>query len=119
MQWNVEDQPPELWDQFKTDFPPGSHIRVHPLLHWTELDVWQYIEREDIPVSPLYFATGKNERFRSLGCEPCTFPIRSNARTVREIIEELRATKDPERSGRAQDNESESAFEELRRDGYM
>ena len=119
MQWNVEDQPPELWDQFKTDFPPGLHIRVHPLLHWTELDVWEYIEREGIPVSPLYFANGNNQRFRSLGCEPCTAPIQSKARTVREIIEELRATSDPERSGRAQDQESESAFEELRRDGYM
>ena len=119
MQWNVEDQPPELWDQFKTDFPPGTHIRVHPLLHWTELDVWEYIERENVPVSPLYFANGKGERYRSLGCEPCTFPIHSEASNVREVIEELRRTKNPERSGRAQDKESESAFEQLRRDGYM
>jgi len=79
MEWNVEDQPPELWDQFKTDFEKGTHIRIHPLLHWTELNVWEYIERENIPVIPLYFANGKNERYRSLGCAPCTFPIKSSA----------------------------------------
>jgi len=59
MEWNVEDQPPELWDQFKTDFEKGTHIRIHPLLHWTELNVWEYIERENIPVIPLYFAMEK------------------------------------------------------------
>jgi sulfate adenylyltransferase subunit 2 len=119
MEWNVEDQPPELWDQFKTDFEKGTHIRIHPLLHWTELNVWEYIERENIPVIPLYFANGKGERYRSLGCAPCTSPIKSQARNVREIIEELRQTKTSERSGRAQDKESEDAFEKLRRDGYM
>ena len=90
MEWNVADQPPELWDQFKTEFANGTHIRVHPLLHWTELDVWEYIERESIPVIPLYFADGQGQRYRSLGCHPCTSPIASKARTVREIIEELR-----------------------------
>jgi sulfate adenylyltransferase subunit 2 len=119
MEWNVEDQPPELWDQFKTDFEPGAHIRIHPLLHWTELNVWEYIERENIPVIPLYFANEKGERYRSLGCYPCTSPIKSQAHTVRDIIEELRQTRTPERSGRAQDKESEDAFEKLRRDGYM
>ena len=83
MEWNVEDQPPELWDQFKTDFEKGTHIRIHPLLHWTELNIWEYIERENIPVIPLYFANGKGERYRSLGCAPCTFPIKSTARNVR------------------------------------
>jgi sulfate adenylyltransferase subunit 2 len=119
MEWNVEDQPPELWDQFKTDYEKGTHIRIHPLLHWTELNIWEYIERENIPVVPLYFANEKGERYRSIGCAPCTFPIKSNARTVREIIEELRHTRTAERSGRAQDKESEDAFEKLRRDGYM
>ena len=119
MEWNVEDQPPELWNQFKTDFAPGTHVRIHPLLHWTELNVWEYIERENIPVSPLYFANGQGERYRSLGCQPCTFPIKSNAKTVSEIVAELRKTKVPERAGRAQDKESEGAFEKLRRDGYM
>jgi sulfate adenylyltransferase subunit 2 len=70
MEWNVEDQPPELWDQFKTDFEKGTHIRIHPLLHWTELNIWEYIERENIPVIPLYFDNGKGERYRSLGCAP-------------------------------------------------
>jgi sulfate adenylyltransferase subunit 2 len=119
MEWNVEDQPPELWDQFKTDFEPGTHIRIHPLLHWTELNVWEYIQREGIPVIPLYFANEKGDRYRSLGCAPCTFPIKSQARTVPEIIKELQQTKTAERSGRAQDKESEAAFEKLRRDGYM
>jgi len=119
MEWNVTDQPPELWDQFKTYFPKGTHVRIHPLLHWTELNVWEYIERENIPVIPLYFANGKGERYRSIGCMPCTFPVKSTARTVHEIVEELRATRIPERAGRAQDQESEDAFEKLRRDGYM
>jgi sulfate adenylyltransferase subunit 2 len=117
--WDVGDQPPEFWNQFKTDFAPGSHIRIHPLLHWTELNVWEYIEREQIPVIPLYFDDGTGRRYRSLGCAPCTGSIASTARTVHEIIEELRATKVPERAGRAQDQESEDAFEKLRRDGYM
>jgi sulfate adenylyltransferase subunit 2 len=119
MEWNVVDQPPELWDQFKTDFVPGTHIRIHPLLHWTELDVWMYIEHEQIPISPLYFADEHGCRYRSLGCAPCTTPIKSNARSVGEIVEELRTTRTAERSGRAQDRESEDAFEKLRRDGYM
>lgn len=119
MEWNVVDQPPELWDQFKTDYEKGTHIRIHPLLHWTELNIWEYIDREKIPVIPLYFANEKGERYRSLGCAPCTFPIKSTAGSVPEIIEELRNTKTSERSGRAQDKESEDAFEKLRRDGYM
>jgi sulfate adenylyltransferase subunit 2 len=119
MEWNVEDQPPELWDQFKTDYEPGTHIRIHPLLHWTELNIWEYIERENIPVIPLYFANAEGERYRSIGCFPCTFPVKSQARTVPEILAELRASNTPERAGRAQDKESEDAFEKLRRDGYM
>src|SRR6201998_3995730 len=116
-EWNFKDQPPELWDQFKTDFDKGTHIRIHPLLHWTELNVWEYIERENIPVIPLYFADENGQRYRSLGCAPCTTPIKSKAKTLRHIIEELRNTRTPERSGRAQDKESEDAFEKLRRDG--
>jgi sulfate adenylyltransferase subunit 2 len=119
MEWNVEDQPPELWNQFKTDFEPGTHIRIHPLLHWTELNIWEYIERENVPVIPLYFANGKGERYRSIGCYPCTSPIKSQANSVHEIVEELRHTRTSERAGRAQDQESEDAFEKLRRDGYM
>jgi sulfate adenylyltransferase subunit 2 len=117
-EWNFKDQPPELWDQFKTDFDPGTHIRIHPLLHWTEMNVWEYIEREKIPIVDLYFAKD-GFRYRSLGCAPCTKPVPSQATTVPEIIEELKATKVSERSTRAQDQESEDAFERLRASGYM
>ena len=117
--WDVGDQPPEFWNQYKTDFAPGTHVRIHPLLHWTELNVWEYIAHEQIPVIPLYFANEQDERYRSLGCYPCTAAIRSSARSVSEIVDELRSTRVPERSGRAQDRESEDAFEKLRRDGYM
>ena len=117
-EWEVHDQPPEFWGQFNTDFEPGSHVRVHPLLDWTEVDIWRYIEREDIPVPDLYFARN-GKRYRSLGCAPCTAPIDSNATTVAEIITELINTTASERDGRAQDQESEDAFERLRRDGYM
>ena len=118
-EWDFKDQPPELWDQFKTDFEPGTHLRVHPLLHWTEVNVWEYIDREEIPTLSLYFTNEDNKRYRSLGCAPCTFPIDSTAATVPEIIAELKATKIAERSTRAQDQESEEAFEELRASGYM
>jgi len=79
--WNVDDQPPELWRYFKTDFEPGTHVRVHPLLDWTELNVWEYIERENIPVTSLYFDNGEGIRCRSLGCWPCTTPVDSTPRT--------------------------------------
>lgn len=117
-EWDFRDQPPEFWDQFKTDFAPGTHLRIHPLLAWTELDVWRYIQRESIPVVDLYFARN-GKRYRSLGCAPCTSPIASTASTVEEIIEELSETRVSERSGRAQDQESEDAFERLRASGYM
>jgi sulfate adenylyltransferase subunit 2 len=117
-EWNFRDQPPELWDQFKTDFDPGTHIRIHPLLHWTETNVWEYIEREKIPVVDLYFARN-GYRYRSLGCAPCTKPVQSSAGSVSAIIAELRETKLSERSTRAQDQESEDAFERLRASGYM
>lgn len=117
-QWDTRDQPPEFWDQFKTDFPPGTHVRIHPLLHWTEIDIWQYIEREKIPVVDLYFAKD-GKRYRSLGCGPCTGSIESEASTIPEIIHELKTTRVSERAGRAQDQESEDAFERLRTEGYM
>ena len=119
--WNVDDQPPELWDQFKTDFAPGTHLRIHPLLDWTELNIWEYIQRESIPVVSLYFDDGTGHRYRSLGCAPCTRPVESTARNVEEIIEELRTGKFSqiaERAGREQDKEG-SGLELLRRSGYM
>ncbi|MDR3155409.1 MAG: sulfate adenylyltransferase subunit 2 [Deltaproteobacteria bacterium] len=116
--WDYANQPPELWGQFKTDFPKGRHIRVHPLLEWTEIDVWRYIEREGIPVIDLYFTKG-GERYRSLGCAPCTGRVRSEASTVAEIVLELENTQVSERAGRAQDREDSYAMQKLRKDGYM
>jgi sulfate adenylyltransferase subunit 2 len=117
-EWEYTNQPPELWDQFKTDFPRGHHIRVHPLLQWNELDIWRYIERENIPLIDLYFARN-GERYRSLGCAPCTGRIRSRASSVAEIIAELEHTTSSERAGRAQDQEDAYAMQKLRKTGYM
>ena len=120
--WDVGDQPPELWNQFKTDFAPGTHVRIHPLLDWTELNIWEYIARENIPIIDLYFDQGKGKRYRSLGCMPCTSPVDSTAKNVEEVIDELRSGKFAniaERSGREQDKEDGCGLETLRRDGYM
>lgn len=120
--WDVGDQPPEFWNQFKTDFAPGTHLRIHPLLDWTELDIWAYIGRESIPTVSLYYDQGQGRRYRSLGCYPCTFPIESPARDVAGIVEELaggRLVNIAERSGRAQDQEDGGGLETLRRGGYM
>ena len=120
--WNADDQPPEFWGQYKTDFAPGTHVRIHPLLDWTELNVWEYIEREHIPTVSLYYNQGDGTRYRSLGCAPCTKPIQSESRNVHEIIEELRTgalSNIAERSGRAQDAEDGGGLETLRRGGYM
>jgi sulfate adenylyltransferase subunit 2 len=120
--WDLGDQPPEFWDQYKTDYAPGTHVRIHPLLDWTELDIWEYIRREGIPVVSLYFNRGEGKRYRSLGCWPCTLPVDSDAQNLDEIIVELRTGKFAniaERSGRAQDQEDGGGLEDLRKDGYM
>ena len=121
-EWDVGDQPPEFWNQFKTDFAPGTHIRIHPLLDWTELNIWEYIQKENIPVTSLYFDQGDGKRYRSLGCYPCTKPVESTSKNVAEIIEELKSGKFAniaERSGREQDRVDGGTLETLRRDGYM
>ncbi len=121
-QWGIDDQPPEFWNQFKTDFAPGVHIRIHPLLDWTELNIWEYIERENIPIVPLYFNRGDGKRYRSLGCWPCTKPIESESKDLKEIIDELKSGKlknVAERSGREQDKADGGSLETLRRQGYM
>ena len=121
-EWSIADQPPEFWNQYKTDFAPGTHVRIHPLLDWTELNIWEYIRRESIPTVSLYYNQGEGKRYRSLGCYPCTFPVDSDARTVDEIIAELQTGKFAhvaERAGRAQDKEDGGGLETLRREGYM
>ncbi len=120
--WDLGEQPPELWTQYNVDFPPGTHVRVHPLLDWREVDVWDYIRREKIPTVSLYYDQGEGRRYRSLGCQPCTSPVASTARDPEEIVAELRTgrLKDvAERSGRAQDAEDGGTLEDLRREGYM
>ncbi|MBZ4682768.1 MAG: sulfate adenylyltransferase subunit 2 [Fusobacteriaceae bacterium] len=120
--WDIGEQPPEFWNQYKTEFAPGTHVRIHPLLDWTELDIWEYIQRENIPIVSLYFDQGEGKRYRSLGCYPCTNPVESSAKNVAEIVEELKTGKFKniaERSGRAQDKDGGGGLEDLRKDGYM
>ena len=117
-EWNFRDQPPEFWNYFNTEFPAGVHLRIHPLLHWTELDVWRYARREGIAMVDLYFARN-GRRYRSLGCGPCTGTVASKAADIDAIIAELESTRIAERAGRAQDQEAEDAFERLRAGGYM
>ena len=120
--WDIGHQPPEFWDQFNTDFAPGTHVRIHPLLDWSELNIWEYIAREQIPVTDLYFDHGDGKRYRSLGCAPCTAPVESSAKTAWDVAEELRSGKFSrvaERAGRAQDAEDGGGLETLRRSGYM
>jgi sulfate adenylyltransferase subunit 2 len=116
--WDVRDQPPEFWDYFNAAPPPGAHLRIHPILHWTELDIWHYTGREGIPIVPLYLARN-GKRYRSLGDADITFPIASHASTIDEIVAELEATRVSERAGRAMDHETEDAFERLRNNGYL
>lgn len=116
--WDVRDQPPEFWDHFNAAPPVGAHLRVHPILQWTEYDIWAYTRREGIPIIPLYLAH-EGRRYRSLGDADITTPVASQATTLDAIIAELVATKIPERAGRAMDHESEDAFERLRTAGYL
>ena len=117
-QWNYKDQPLEMWDQYQSMTENGTHTRVHPILHWRELDVWEFIQQEKLPINPMYFSRN-GKRYRSLGCEPCTNPIDSNAGTVDEIVDELRVSRIAERSGRAQDKENSFTMQKLRALGYM
>ncbi|MDC0074589.1 sulfate adenylyltransferase subunit CysD [Alphaproteobacteria bacterium] len=116
--WEHKNQYPEFWNHYNTEIKTGEHLRVHPLLNWTELDIWYYIKRESIPVVPLYFSIN-GKRYRSLGDKDITNPIISEAATIDNIISELIKTKISERSGRAMDHESEDVFEKLRKDGYL
>ena len=117
-QWNYKDQPAELWDQYKSKKEAEQHIRVHPLLDWTEKDIWAYVKRENIPCTDLYFAKN-GKRFRSIGCKTCCNPVDSNAKNVEEVVQELETTDTAERAGRAQDKENVYVMNKLRALGYM
>jgi sulfate adenylyltransferase subunit 2 len=122
-EWDYKDQPPEFWNQFTTSCGPGEHVRVQPLLDWTEVDIWRYIQREEIPIPQMYFARpgkdGELYRYRSLGCWPITHPIKSAASNIDEVIAELEVTKTSERAGRAQDHHERNAMQKLRAKGFM
>ncbi len=145
--WDPRNQRPELWRLFNTKIKPGESMRVFPLSNWTELDVWDYILAEDIPVVPLYLAkerpvvdrdgalimvdderlpllageTPRMERirFRTLGCYPLTGAIRSNAATLPGIIAEMRAARTSERQGRLIDHDESGSMEKKKREGYF
>ena len=145
-QWDPKNQRPELWNVYNARVDKGQHIRVFPLSNWTELDVWQYIEREDIPIVPLYYAKlrpmvirggalipieqdfvalpgEKPEmvmcRMRSLGCSPCTGAIRSEADTIGKIIDEMKLVRRSERENRVIDHDQEGSMEIKKREGYF
>jgi len=145
-QWDPKNQRPELWNLYNGKIDKGETIRVFPLSNWTELDVWTYIHREEIPVVPLYFAKERRMirrnghlipvyessrihdgempepvmcRFRTLGCVPCTGAVESTATTVPEIIEEMMVAKHSERITRVIDHDQESSMEQKKREGYF
>lgn len=145
--WDPKNQRPEIWRLFNGRVAPGESMRVFPLSNWTEVDVWQYIEAEEIPVVPLYFAAlrpivwrgaamimvdddrlalahgeiaeQRLVRFRSLGCYPLTSAIESRAADVRAIIEELQTTHASERQGRVIDRDQSSSMEKKKEEGYF
>ena len=145
-QWDPKNQRPELWNIFNSRVDKGESIRVFPLSNWTELDVWLYIQLENIPIVPLYFAQERDVvvrggsivviysndqmlpgektqrmkiRMRSLGCVPCTGAIRSDADTVPKIIEEMIQFRRSERENRAIDHDEEGSMELKKREGYF
>ncbi|MBD97964.1 sulfate adenylyltransferase subunit CysD [bacterium] len=145
--WDPKNQRPELWSLYNTKKKPGESIRVFPLSNWTELDIWQYIYLEDIPIVPLYFSKErpvvwrdgswimvddarmplkegevpelKRVRFRTLGCYPLTGAIESSANTLPDIIQEMLLTKTSERQGRVIDNDSGASMEMKKQEGYF
>jgi len=117
--WNYQDQPAELWDLYRSGTADTSeHLRIHPMLHWRELDIWRYVQRERLPVVGLYFARN-GKRYRSIGCESCCKPVESKAASIAAIVKELEVTTVAERSGRAQDKEDSYTMQKLRSLGYM
>lgn len=116
--WNYFNQPVEMWGHYDDSLKTDEHLRIHPLLGWREVDVWEYVKKEKIPVVSLYKA--KNQvRFRSIGCACCCSPVPSEANTIDKIVKELKVTRISERSGRAQDKEDMYTMAKLRSLGYM
>ena len=116
---SMQDVELEGWNIFATDFGEETdHVRVHPIIFWTEQDIWNYIQQENIPTVDLYFAKN-GKRYRSIGCETCCNPVDSDADTIKKVVEELKITKVTERSGRAQDKEQAYMMQKLRSLGYM
>ena len=146
-QWDPKNQRPELWDIYNTRIREGESIRVFPLSNWTELDIWQYIRHENIPIVPLYFAKErpvveidgnlimadddrlpakyrdqvqmKKIRFRTLGCWPLTGAVESEADTIEKIVEETMLTTKSERTTRVIDFDQEGSMEQKKREGYF
>jgi sulfate adenylyltransferase subunit 2 len=116
--WTYKEQPAEIWRYYNLHVPETVHLRIHPLLQWTEMDIWQYIEQEQLEILPLYMAK-EGKRYRTLGCAPCTKSIDSTACSVGEIIDELQTVHKSERAGRAQDGVDHYALQQLRSKGYM
>lgn len=117
-EWDPSRQPTELSQIAPGHAPSNGHFRVHPLLHWSEIDVWSYTKYEALPVVELYLAQD-GKRYRSLGCQPATEPVESSADSIDAIITELQHTRLTERTGRAQDKESPQRMERLRSLGYL
>ncbi|HWP83947.1 MAG TPA: sulfate adenylyltransferase subunit CysD, partial [Terriglobia bacterium] len=145
--WDPKNQRPELWNLYNTKITKGESIRVFPLSNWTELDIWQYIYLEQIPIVPLYFAKmrpvvptpeglilvdddrmpeqlrRKAEmrmvRFRTLGCYPLTAAVESTATTLPEIIQEMLVARTSERQGRVIDFDQAGSMEKKKREGYF
>jgi sulfate adenylyltransferase subunit 2 len=115
--WNYKEQPPEVWE-YASRFEDTSHVRIHPLLQWNEIDIWRYLKQEEVPINPLYYSRN-GTRFRSLGCTQCTVSVKSDAASIDDIISELKSTGVAERSGRMQDKEQENVMQRLRALGYM
>jgi sulfate adenylyltransferase subunit 2 len=145
--WDPKNQRPELWRVFNTRLNDGESMRVFPLSNWTELDIWQYIHIENIPIVPLYFAAPRpivwrdgqmimvddermrlnpgekpemrNIRFRTLGCYPLTGAIESNATSLLDIIEEMLVATSSERQGRVIDKDQAASMEKKKQEGYF
>jgi len=117
--WDYQNQPLEVWSEYyKTKQNRDTHLRVHPLLHWREIDIWRYIKRERLPIVNLYLSRN-GRRYRSIGCQCCCEPIESTANSIDKIIKEIQHTDISERSGRSQDKEKEYMMQKLRSLGYM